>query len=402
LGTPGRTRATAAFERLLNSDLGRLAAIIAGWKLLTFAAVALGHAFVPGFDARWASEFHYPPDAGPSIWAAFSTWDSSRYLYLAEQGYSPGDLSNWFAPLYPLMISALNVVTGSSIASGLIIANAASTGALFILFAFVKERFGPKIAARALILLLAFPTAFFLNLIYTEALFLLFSGSTFWALYRRNYGLAALAAFPLPMTRLIGGAVLVPFALRLLVDSVADARQKEGRVWLRTLQVVTRRLPYLLGPVAGIAAYFAFMHFAAEDAFAASKAQQQFGHWDLKLILDPLYAVKNFFGQPFAVHGFTNSSLDRAFFVGFLLSLPLVYSRTDRALFAFYLLMGLQPLFGQYMSYMRYLLLAFPLFIAWASWLSTRSDAFYRRTIVAMCAAQFSFAMVHGAFGWVA
>jgi hypothetical protein len=122
----------------------------------------------------------------------------------------------------------------------------------------------------------------------------------------------------------------------------------------------------VLAPLAGAAAYLAFMQAATGDYLAHVHATVFYpSQWSVGNVVKPWVLVENFLAVS-ALHNVLHSALDRVFFVGFLASMPLVYRKVDRPLFLFYLTMGLQPLLGSFMSYMRYLLPAFPLYIAYA------------------------------------
>jgi hypothetical protein len=84
------------------------------------------------------------------------------------------------------------------------------------------------------------------------------------------------------------------------------------------------------------------------------------------MLLHPAELLHRWFDGPYAVHGYRNSIIDRALFMLFLLSLPLIWRLRNPALFSYALLVGLVPLLGTFMSYSRYLLPAFPLFIGLA------------------------------------
>ena len=388
--------------RLLISDRARAVLVILAWKLGVLGTVAFAYDGLRFFEEQRNLDFYYPRTAEISFSTVFTTWDSSRYLFLAEQGYAPDQSSNWFAPLFPLSIRGVNLITGDSIVSGLLISNVASTLGLYLFYVFARERLGESSAFRALLLLVAFPTAFFLNLIYTEGLFLLFTMLFLYFLYQRRFGFAALAAFPLPMIRLVGVAIALPFAVFLVVDSLAAARRDAVRVNLAWLRHASRRFVYILGPLLGLVAYYAYMFWTTGDALAAQHAQGAFiSGWDLKYALQPWVAVDRFFGPHTAIHGDTNSGLDRMLFVGFLASTPLVYRRLDKPLFALYLVMGLQPLLGSYMSYMRYIMLALPLYLAYGSWLGTRKRDALQVIVILMAVAQFGFLSLHVTNHWV-
>jgi len=104
-------------------------------------------------------------------------WDSVFYTDIAEHGYhlTPGDtLSNIvFFPLYPLLLRALAPLTGGNfILAGWLVSIFSSMGAVIVFYKLLKE-FHPSINPETPIFyLLIFPTAFFLNAVYTESLFL--------------------------------------------------------------------------------------------------------------------------------------------------------------------------------------------------------------------------------------
>ena len=336
------------------------------WKLGTFATAYVAWALLPFNQQLYAANYRYGDRVPTSFAASFNTWDSQHYIKLAEQGYESGSLSNAFGPLYPLLIRATNVIIGDSIVSGLLIANLASAAALFLLYRLVAKRWNRETAFAALLLAMAFPTAFFLNMIYTESLFLLLILLVFYGLYERRLWVAAIAAFLLPLLRVPGLVALVPMvwvlggdALRLSFDGVRPRFQ--GVRW-------HRELLFVLAPVAGFGAYLVYMHLALGNAFVAMDTEKLFiSDRGLHNLLRPDHLVTDFFRSSYSVHDYLDSAIDRIFFAVFLLSLPLVYFRVDKPMFLFCAVIGLQPFLGSFMSYTRLVLVAFPLYIAYAA-----------------------------------
>lgn len=80
----------------------------------------------------------------------------------------------------------------------------------------------------------------------------------------------------------------------------------------------------------------------------------------------------------------------------------MLYRRLDKPLFLFCLLIGLVPLLGTYMSYMRYVMPAFGLYIAYAGWLSTRSLALAIGIVLSMALLQSLFISLQVVNHWVA
>lgn len=108
--------------------------------------------------------------------------------------------------------------------------------------------------------------------------------------------------------------------------------------------------------------------------------------------------VRNFVDVGLVLHGYTNSIIDR---VAFALCLPLlfwVYRTQERALFVFALLALLVPaLAGSFMSYTRFLLAVFPLFMAGGALLKHPE-----RLAVVMFALQILLFVLHATGRWVA
>ncbi|MFI5394445.1 MAG: hypothetical protein ACHQ9S_02830 [Candidatus Binatia bacterium] len=369
------------------------------WKAAVFLIIVIAFGLIP---FRGSHSANIDPD-NPPLSTSFSLWDAKHYIYLAENGYRPGRIDNGFAPLYPLAMSTLNFVTGSSVASGLLISNLASGVGLYLFYVFVKRRFGADSAMRSLLLFLAFPTAFYLNLIYTEGLFLLLAMLFFLALHRRAFAAAAVFSFLLPLARPQGIFVIVPFALFLLLEAMEEARWRRASPKDRLVIRLTPRFLYLLVPLLAVAVWLGWMKAATGDAFAPFHAQGAFiSQRSLGSLLKPWLPLTNLFIPNLTLHGFTTSVIDRAFFVAFVASLPVVYRRVDLVLFVFCLLMGMEPFLGSYMSYTRYVMLAFPLYIGWGVRFRGWGDYAFYAALFPLLMLQALFVSLHSLNYWVA
>ncbi|MPZ47870.1 MAG: hypothetical protein GEU75_00880 [Dehalococcoidia bacterium] len=167
---------------------------ILGSKLATLALVLVAFLFFPLNEPQQQENFNYPVQS--DLAERFTPWDASHYLHLSDQGYQPEQMSNAFAPLYPLLIKAAHVAVPDRILAALLVSNLASAVALYLLYVYCKRRYGEGPALKTLLALLALPTTFFLNLIYSEAVFLLLSVLFFWGLYTRNPGVGSYSGVP--------------------------------------------------------------------------------------------------------------------------------------------------------------------------------------------------------------
>ncbi len=342
--------------------------LILSWKMATIAIALMAGTLLPFNEKFFTSNFIYPEDQKITTLTSLKTWDAQHYLYLSEQGYKKDQASNWFYPLYPALIAILSTITRDSFLSGLIVSNLLSLVALSFFYSLAKLIFNKDVALFSVIALISFPSAFFLNMIYSESVFMFLSLGFFYFLYRRNYLASSLFIFFLPITRSVGLFAAVPYFIFL------TSQKLKGIIY----RIPTFNKPFKISfyphlllvfvPIVGYLLNFIVMYYFTGDPFAQYNALRSFiGGYSVFNILNPELLIKNIFGTKLLLHGFTNSLLDRLFFLFFVLMAPLVYKKTDKTLFSFYLLCGMVPIFGSFMGYMRYLLPAFPLFLALGS-----------------------------------
>src|SRR5258708_2694206 len=133
-------------------------------------------------------------------------WDTGWYLKVAVKGYAPDDGSIIFTPLYPALMAIVGAVVGDKLLAGLLVSSAAALAFLIILYKLAFLETGSKsIATHTLLLLVSFPTAFYMMAGYTESTFLAFVGGTFLAVRHKQWWIAAILAALAPLTRAPGG-----------------------------------------------------------------------------------------------------------------------------------------------------------------------------------------------------
>lgn len=373
--------------------LGRVLATAAAVRLVSLAAIPAVYALVPFSTPHHDANFVYPIGEEASLGSAFKTWDANHYLFVAEQGYRPYHISNAFYPLYPFLVRVLAFATfGSELAAGLLLSSALSVAAIGLVFLLVRGTHGEEVAARASLLLLAFPTAFFLGLVYTEALFLTLAAGTLLLVGRGRPGAAALLAALLPLTRPTGILVAIPAGIGLALAW----RRGEIRGVLRLALVPA-------GFLAGLLAYFAVMRLTTGDPLAGFDAQRVFqADNSLARLLHPVdWFAANFVHVDWTLHGFRTSVLNRLCFVLFVAATALTWRRLPPDLLAASLALGLVPaMTGSLTSYPRYVLAAFPLFVSLA--LLLRGRVSFRIGVAASAAVQALAFAVHVTNRWVA
>ena len=162
-----------------------------------------------------------------TLLAAWNRWDTSQFTTIATQGYDAPWRTAFF-PLFPLLEAGLNFLTHNALVAGLIIANLAMLGVFMVLYQIVQEDFNGELAARAVLYLALFPTAFFLASAYNESLFLCLSLLSFYHIRRGQWWWAGLWGLLAALTRSAGVCLLLPFAYEY-------ARQHDYKItsWLR-------------------------------------------------------------------------------------------------------------------------------------------------------------------------
>ena len=399
------------------------------WGMTLTAKVVLALVVVAVVSAQFnLAQFHdayaHWPTSGEAVFSSrFVTWDSAHYLILSKEGYEAGSHSCAFYPLWPLVLRVATAAIGGGwpVLVAMLLANALSLLGLWLLYRLMERHCGAALSRDAMILMLAFPGALFFSFPYTESLYLVLLLWFFWGLELERWWWTALAGFLLPLARPVGVFVLLPLAwyfwergwprcvaVRALMSRAAtkattfaeNARRRwrkhdspaAGSTPSRTVSGVTPKFaPWLLlsAPLLGYALYFGLMYLWTGNAFEGFEAQKAYPN-------SP--SIKNMFNVAGFTHallnvgsldGMMDGALDRAFFFLFLVLLPAIY-RLDKMWFFYALPAGLVPaMTSWFMSYRRYTIVLFPLFIVLAQLLArTKSRWLFWYYVILMAALQ--------------
>jgi hypothetical protein len=298
---------------------------------------------------------------GSRVEISFTTWDIKYYLQLAQNGYVSGSPLCAFYPLWPgILFLAGRLTGGHLLMASFGLCNVLSFIAFLLFYHLVERQHGKRVALDALILLLAAPGAFFFSFPYTEALYLVLVLAFFWGLECDARLLLCIAGFLLPLARPVGVFIEVPLAWHLFRSRAPQAR------WL-----------LMLAPLLGYTCYFTFMHLATGNALEGFVAQRSYP-------LSP--SIRNIFNVPALLNaiigirtwdGMTDSAVDRGCFFLFLVLLPFIF-RGNRTWFWYTLPTGLIPALTSYfMSYRRYVMVCFPMFVISALILTKNGRRWY-------------------------
>jgi Gpi18-like mannosyltransferase len=209
---------------------------------------------------------HGQPTLGRGL-DMWSQWDAPHYLRIAEIGYRPRSVTGddplfiVFFPLFPLAVRIVAFAARNLVLSGMIVSLLASVGACWFLYRLVAIDRDHAEAWRAVVLLVSFPTAYFMAAPYTEALFLFGILASVYAARTDRWARAGLAGALATGTR-VSGVALAP-AL------VAEAFASPGKR--------VRRLGWIALAGAGLAGYLVVNRVVYHDWFWFLTVQRT--HW---------------------------------------------------------------------------------------------------------------------------
>jgi Mannosyltransferase (PIG-V) len=198
------------------------------------------------------------------VWAR---WDSVWFLRIAEHGYGAAHgAAAAFYPLYPLTLAGLGrILGGHYLLAGILVSLAATLGSFALLHRLAEQRLGSDGARRAVLYLAVFPTALFLQAVYSESLFLVLALGAF-LLAERGRWLGAGVTTGLAVLTRVSGVALLP-ALAIMAWRRPPAERRRAFASLCVAPLVFAAYPLYLGLERG-------------DAFAFARSQ---GFWNRHL-----------------------------------------------------------------------------------------------------------------------
>ncbi len=211
------------------------------------------------------------------ILAYWAHWDGAWYSEVATEGYGQSaPESTAFFPLYPMLIGLGTNIVGGPAIWGIFISLASTLFALYFLYGISEKLFDERSARYATLAMAFFPTAFFLNSVYTEAPFLALTTGVVWAaMVRRDLLLAGILGALATATRNLGILLLIPLFYEW---------------WRNREEFGVRGLaPLALAPT-GIAAYTAYLWARFGDPLIS--ARQQGEYWG-RTLTSPITTYDN-------------------------------------------------------------------------------------------------------------
>lgn len=189
----------------IKKDFLVIVALFILWRSFLFIIAYIAPNFLPTFGAKFPyyNELLISTNLPQFIWS-FANFDGVHYLRIAQDGYAY-QYTQAFFPLYPILIKSLsNLTFGNYLIAALLISNASFLLALITFYKLVKKNLSEKIAFWSVLFLLSFPTSFYFGAVYTESIFLLAIILFFLSIENKNFLHAAVVAALASSLRVIG------------------------------------------------------------------------------------------------------------------------------------------------------------------------------------------------------
>lgn len=258
------------------------------------------------------SSHHYKADSrieNPdsfNLLDALAQYDAQFYLQIADDGYSVNDedwsnkttdskISYAFPPLYPILISALNIFTNSIVVSAFVVTQITLLASFVAVYWLISRFKNELLAQKTVWLLYLFPFSIFFRSYFSEALFIIILVLLLDSLLKQKRIISSIAVGLLTITRLVGVSLILLWFAKLVIDT-------------KLLRVrVKQAVMYALVSLVPLVGWMAFNYISAGSALFFIDVREA---W-LKTQIPPistLEPVTNFFSLH--LHMFHSSKID--------------------------------------------------------------------------------------------
>jgi len=249
---PSQAGLIAAVRSLAATPAATAVWSLLGVRVLFWFVAVLGLLWSP-VHANFPLWRAYGPHSD-LVFGAFAQWDADWFLRVVMHGYDVVATSAFF-PGFPLVVRGAAVVTRSAVVAGVLVSIAAAALAAVFLYRIGADAIGKTGALDGVLFLALYPCALVFTAPYSDGLFLALVTGSFLAATRNRPWLAAVCAAAAVATRLAGLA-LIPSLILLLWPRNRSARE------------MLRPAPSLVLPLAALGGYMVYLHERFGDAFA--------------------------------------------------------------------------------------------------------------------------------------
>lgn len=244
-----------------KTDFGIALTIVLAWKLV-ISVIGFG------IDMYFGG--------APSFFDHTMHWDAGWYLTVLNGQYADNLASSAFYPVFPILVGFVRFLTFGFIdypVAGQIVNTTAAWFAVAGLLKLGRMLIGEKQKFWLIALILCAPTAFFLHVFYSEAVFMALSVWAYYFALKRNWlGVGILLAF-LTATRLPSVLIIALCGLEFL----------RAYDWKPKKFFNKKALYFLLAPL-GFIAYAIYLSFAQSDPLGMVHAYQHTTDWSYHVL----------------------------------------------------------------------------------------------------------------------
>ncbi len=337
-----------------DPELKRILVIFLILKVVIISIGLAAHVLIP---AEYAKRQAVTDNVLLNPWAQY---DGQAYLDIARNGYNSQFLNGasnygWY-PLYPLLIRIFSFI-GYELAAFLV-SNIASFFAVVLLYLLLKDEFNKSVTRKTIIYILMFPTAYFMTMMYTESLFLLFSAGCFYFAKKEKWLASGIFGFFASLARMQGAVLFVPLAYMYLEKKNFSIRKIDRNA-----------LCILLVPL-GLITFLAYHYIITGNPFMQFYTQGRFGRYfsmPWEGFVSSASAILTTSNGFVIFYNIYNIFITTAFILLSILSLKAL--KKEYSLYA--ILLMIPPLFSNMLQAMsRFSLMIFPAFILLAKFSS--------------------------------
>lgn len=268
-------------RRRLSTD-SKPAALVA--VIATRAAI-----FVVAFTAGWLIGVHEPPiDRRFPVRAEvfegwlghlvnpWAHWDGVWFVKIATSGYAEDGGSTAFFPLYPSLLRYVGVLfAGNLVVTGIAISLVCYLISAWLLYRLVRADFDAHLAARVVVYFAISPLSFFFQAVYTESLFLMLSLACFVFAREGRLRLAGVVGLLAVLTRSTGVLLLIPMTYYYYQHRDWNLRRTDSHV------------ANLLMIPEGLLIWMTYLSLAFANPFSFAGAQTQWA----RMLAAPNYTI---------------------------------------------------------------------------------------------------------------
>lgn len=248
-----RSDLKAAARRRASAPSLRPFWTVLGYRSLVWAITVLALLWSPlrgGFP-----RYHAYGPRSDLVFGTFAHWDSEWFLRVVTRGYDAVETSEFF-PGYPLVTKGVSYVLGSALVSGVVVSLVTAGVAALLLHRIGSPVIGEAGATDAVLILALYPCSLVFTAAYSDGLFLALLTGSFLAASKKRPWIAGICAAAAVATRLAGLALIPPLVLLLWPPN-------------RSVRESFRLLPVVVFPLAVLGGYMAYLsrRFGDADAF---------------------------------------------------------------------------------------------------------------------------------------